>query len=113
MRVKTLRLRGFGESTSNIPGLKLLAPATGTRTTSHAKTAEEISKDSDMPKRDPIARTKSDPRLTELVTGWVNVPNDRVDSLRVRQLAGIRVVFEVFQEISEYIYASREVWCKS
>ena len=55
--------------------------------------------DEGLLKESPVAGMKSIEGLAELACGWVNVMNNHVDSLCIRQVAGMGMIFKVFQEI--------------
>jgi hypothetical protein len=67
--------------------------------------------DEGFPKEGPVACTKSVESLAELARAWVDVTNDFVDLLLVRELASVRMVSEFFQEIFKRSETSREVRC--
>ena len=62
--------------------------------------------DEGLLKEGPVAGTKSVEGLAELACGWVDVTNNHVDSLWIRQLAGVGMIFKLFQEIFEHFETS-------
>jgi hypothetical protein len=49
--------------------------------------------------------------LAKLARGRIDIVNDGVDSLWVRQPAVVREVFELGQEFFKRVSSSREIWC--